>query len=709
MTTTHTPLLAALLSDETARICAEELFLDEEIISRARTHIYSVEPRAAENNEATADFAYRLGEVDRLSQMTDRKEGDNYWRLLVTTAGNIDVLMVLIARQLALLRLLKQGVSENCAVEIIREASLVYIPIAHKLGLYKVKSEMEDLCLKYTEHDAYYMIKEKLAATKRSRDEYVERFINPLKQRLEDAGMRFLIKGRTKSIHSIRQKMLKQQCEFEGIYDLFAIRIILQADKEADEKLLCWQAYSIVTDMYPPNTRRLRDWISVPKANGYESLHTTVRGPEDKWVEVQIRSERMDTIAERGIAAHWRYKGVHQGGMLDQWLASLSSLRHNTDGDSAKNAAESSVIVGQDKNVSSVWPTSEVYVLTPRGDVLSFPQGATILDFAYRIHSKVGNHCTGALINGRLVPVKERLSNGQQIDIITSTTQQPKHDWLNIVHTPRAKLKIKQALKELQAADSLLAKELIERRFKNRKIELNERIMAQVVAQLGFKGTMDFYRQVTDGKLDIAGVIDKYLAIAQKLGEHNANTTDTADKSLSKSISHEDIASYFHRTSAQGASDNKSPNADDGILIGAKVRGVDYSLARCCNPIFGDKVFGFLTSGGGVKIHRTDCPNATNLKQHYPYRIIHAQWGEESKTLFSVVLRVVGKDDITVVNNITHIITKNEHTTLRSINIDSHDGLFRGTFGIQIDDVNSLPSVMKKVQNVPGVKAVQRA
>ena len=690
------------INNTTISICSEELSLSSEALTAAKRFLSAVDDDGDE--PAVKALVQRCNAVQHLIDSNARKDDDNYWRLLVMTAADIRVVLIFIARQLAMLRSVDSESPTEEAARMAEEARHVYIPISHKLGLYRVKSEMEDLALKYTEHDAYYMIKEKLADTKSARDLYIEQFIGPLSERLTQAGLHFHIKGRTKSIHSIWQKMQKQQCEFEGIYDLFAIRVILdekamqpsvlpeqsQSTKNgkmnvltsAHEKMLCWQAYSVVTDMYPPNIKRLRDWISVPKANGYESLHTTVKGPEQKWVEVQIRTERMDEVAERGVAAHWRYKGVAQGGNIDTWFNQL------------REEAEKGGITQQ------ATPDSEVYVITPKGDIWNFPQGATVLDFAFRIHTNVGSRCTGAHIDGKMVSVKEQLQNGQHIDIITSNNQQPKQDWLHIVTTQRAKSKIRQALREQEAAFCQIAKEQLERRFKNKKVELVESRLAQTVQNMGFKETTAFYKQIAEGRLDIAEVIEHYLALSEKNEEHQSHNTLAAAYQMKDEKG--------ERKEEKATKEERGARNDDTLLIGKQVKGVEYSLAKCCNPIYGDKVFGFLNSGGGVKIHRVNCPNAPELKEKYPYRIIKAQWGAHGDTQYSVLLRIVGKDSINVVNNITQHITKETDMTLRSINIDSHDGLFKGSFGIQTDDVSKLPALIRRLSAITGVVSVER-
>ena len=530
------------------------------------------------------------------------------------------------------------------------------------------------------EHDAYYHIKEKLSETKQSRDAYINHFIKPIEQKLTAAGLKFHIKGRTKSIHSIWQKMKKQKCPFEGVYDLFAIRIILDTPLEK-EKMQCWQVYSIVTDMYQPNPKRLRDWLSVPKSNGYESLHITVLGPEQKWVEIQIRTERMDEVAERGVAAHWRYKGVKSESGLDDWLTGIRQMLETSDGREAMDQFKMDLY------------EDEVYVFTPRGDLLKFPSGATVLDMAYHIHSKIGSACVGGRINNKVVTLRQELHSGDQVEIMTSSQQKPRQEWLSIVKTSRAKAKIRLALKETQQKDGLFAKEMIERKFKNRKIEMDEATMMHTVKKLGFKTASDFYRQVADGTLDVNTVIDKYLEL---LHSEQTVTGDNQARSAEEFVLDESRVQQI------------APQNDDILVIDRNLKGIDYQLARCCNPIYGDEVFGFVTVSGGFKIHRTDCPNAPELRKRFGYRIVKAKWSGKGASQYSITLRVIGQDDIGIVNNLTNIISKEERLVLRSINIDSSDGLFRGNLVVMIDDLAKLEALIKRLRTVKGVKHVER-
>jgi GTP pyrophosphokinase len=589
------------------------------------------------------------------------------------------VILIMIADRVNLMRQIRDTENLHDKMEVSQEAAYLYAPLAHKLGLYQLKSELEDLSLKYLEHDAYYMIREKLSETKQSRDAYIKQFIGPISEKLTEAGLHFHIKGRTKSIHSIWQKMKKQKCPFEGVYDLFAIRIILDSPQEK-EKMHCWQVYSIVTDMYQPNPKRLRDWLSVPKSNGYESLHITVLGPEQKWVEVQIRTERMDAIAERGVAAHWRYKGVKGESGLDEWLTNIRQMLETSDGMEAMDQFKMDLY------------EDEVFVFTPKGDLLKFPKGAIVLDMAYHIHSKIGNACVGARINNKVVTFRHVLQSGDQVEIMTASNQKPRQEWLSLVKTSRAKAKIRLALKETQVKEGLFAKEMIERKFKNRKIELEEPLMQQLVKKLGFKEMSDFYKQVIDGSMDTNTVIEKYLELQQ--GE-KAVTGDNIARSAEEFVFDQSL----------------NPNAqvnDDVLVIDRNLKGLDYQLARCCNPIYGDDVFGFVTVTGGIKIHRIDCPNAPEMRKRFGYRIVKARWSGKGSSQYSITLRVIGIDDLGILNNLTSIISKDEKLVLRSVNIDSHDGLFRGNLVVMLNDTTKLDALIKKLRTVKGVKTVER-
>lgn len=664
------------------QIIREEIGLGDDSITAIRLRKeyeegnISIEEVKEQYGESVASILHGLKRITELYSKNPVIESENFRNLLLTFAEDMRVILIMIADRVAMMR---QIDGQPTSLKEVEEAAYLYAPIAHKLGLYKLKSELEDLSLKYLEHDAYYHIKEKLNATKQARDKYIENFIKPVSEKLTEAGLNFHIKGRTKSIHSIWQKMKKQKCAFEGIYDLFAIRIIIDAPLEK-EKMQCWQAYSIITDMYQPNPKRLRDWLSVPKSNGYESLHITVLGPEQKWVEVQIRSERMDKVAECGVAAHWRYKGVKSESSLDEWLGSIRSILESSDGMQAMDQFKMDLY------------EDEVYVFTPKGDLLKFPKGATVLDFAYHIHSKIGNSCTGARINNKVVSIREKLNSGDQIEIMTSNAQKPKRDWLNVVFTSRAKSKIRLALKETQVKDGLYAKEVLNRKFKNRKIDLEESLLARLIPKLGYKEVSDFYRHIVDGLIDVNTIIEKYVELKNK--EQNPNN-DSQVRSAGEYEFNEQRAGLPQLN-------------DDVLVIDRNLKGLDYQLAHCCRPIYGDAVFGFVTVSGGIRIHREDCPNAPELRKRFGYRIVKAKWSGKGSSQYSITLRVVGNDDLGIVNNLTSIISKDERLVLRSISIDSHDGLFSGNLVVMLDDTSRLETLMRKLRNVKGVKAVER-
>ena len=675
------------MAAQTAEILEEEIGLKGEaieavyLIPEIEAGHTTIEAVEADHGPQVARILHGLNRIQQLYLKNPVIESENFRNLLLSFAEDMRVILIMIADRVNLMRQIRDTKNLEAKMEVSQEAAYLYAPLAHKLGLYKLKSELEDLSLKYMEHDAYYMIREKLNETKASRDAYIAAFIKPVEEKVKAAGINCHIKGRTKSIHSIWEKMKKQKCGFEGIYDLFAIRIIIDCPEEK-EKMQCWQAYSIVTDMYQPNPKRLRDWLSVPKSNGYESLHITVLGPEQKWVEVQIRTERMDEIAERGVAAHWRYKGVKGETGLDEWLTNIRSMLENAEGMEAMDQFKMDLY------------EDEVFVFTPRGDLFKFPVGATVLDFAYHIHSKIGNQCTGGRINGRVVSIRQLLKSGDQVEILTSSSQKPRQEWLSIVKTSRAKSKIRLALKETQVKEGLFAKEMLERKFKNRKIEQEESTMFHVIKKMGFKEVSDFYKQIADGTLDVNAVIEKYIEV------RDGEKTITGDNQARS-------ASEFE------LDDSKIPGlnqglSDDTLVIDRNLKGLDYQLARCCQPIYGDPIFGFVTINGGIKIHRQDCPNAPELRRRYGYRVVKARWSGKGASQYSITLRVIGNDDIGIVNNLTSIISKDERLVLRSINIDSHDGLFSGNLVVMLEDTSRLEQLIKKLRTVKGVKQVER-
>lgn len=639
----------------------------------------TLEQMAEKFGEGVAHIIRGLVRIHELYKKTPVIESENFRNLLISFAEDMQVILIMIADRVNVMRRIRDTEAVEAKMRVSEEASYLYAPLAHKLGLYQLKRELEDLSLKYLEHDAYYHIKDKLNATKQARDAYIKRFTEPIEGKLAAAGLKFHIKGRTKSIHSIWQKMKKQRCAFEGVYDLFAIRIILDAPPE-QEKMQCWQVFSLVTDMYQPNPKRLRDWLSVPKSNGYESLHITVLGPENKWVEVQIRTERMDNVAEHGLAAHWRYKGVKSEGGIDEWLANIRSALENNDD-----------LQLMDQFRLDLYE-DEIYVFTPKGDLLKFPKGATVLDFAYHIHSRLGNTCVGGRINGKAVSFRHQLRSGDTVEVLTQNSQTPKRDWLNLVKSAKAKAKIRLALKETQAKDGLFAKEMLERRFKNRKLDMEESIMGHLIKRLGYKEVSDFYKDIAEERLDANTVIERYIEVRN----HDLNLNAPREAKSAEEFEFE------------SPDEERTRQSDDVLVIARNLKGIDYKLAQCCRPIYGDDVFGFVTVSGGITIHRADCPNAPELRKRFGYRIVKARWSGKGTSQYAIVLRIVGNDDIGIVSNITNIISKEDKLTMRNINIDSHDGLFNGNITVLLDDTSKLEALMKKLRAVKGVKQVKR-
>ena len=674
---------------QTAVITAEEIGLNRASIVSILLHdcvsmgVIDESEVKREFGEDVAHIIHGILRVNELYAKNPSIETENFRDLLLSFAEDMRVIFIIIADRVNLMRQIKDRGQVEERTRVATEAAHLYAPLAHKLGLYLIKRELEDLSLKYLEPDVYYMIKEKLSATRAARDLYIAQFIAPVEEKLRAAGLKFHIKGRTKSIHSIWQKMKKQKCKFEGIYDLFAIRVILDSaiDKEKQD---CWQVFSIVTDMYRPNPKRLRDWLSVPKSNGYESLHITVMGPEGKWVEIQIRTERMDEIAERGLAAHWRYKGVKDSGSkLEDWLQDIrSALESQTESDEQL----------MDRFKVDLY-SDEVFVFTPKGDLFKLPKGATVLDFAFQIHTNVGAHCTGGKVNGKNVHIRTKLQSGDQVEILTAAKQQPKRDWLNIAITPKARAKIRQSLTEQEMQVSTFAKEALERKFKNKKIEPDESTMMRLIKRMGYKHVTEFYKAIAEEVLDVNTVIEQYQELQERDANPNAFSTE--------------------QRSADGyvatMGDDRSQGTSDVLVLDNNLKGVDYSLAKCCNPIYGDEVFGFVTVNRGIKVHRTDCPNASLLKERMSYRVLRARWAGKGSKQYPVTLHVVGHDDIGIVNNITSIINKEKNIMLRGISIQSsEDGLFSGTLTVMIDDQNQLAQLMKKLATVKGVKNVTR-
>ncbi len=634
-----------------------------------------------------------LRRVDELYKVNTSLETENFRKLLLTLAEDVRVVLIIIAERAALMRRLNNAEGQrtngdamndvSTKQQIAQETSFLYAPLAHRLGLYSIKTEFEDLALKFTEYDTYKSIAKTLNETKRSRDAYIDAFINPLRKQLEEMGFKFSIKGRTKSIQSIYKKMQKQNTTVEHIYDLFAIRIILDSAPEK-EKAECWQVYSVIADLYQPNPKRLRDWLTIPKSNGYESLHTTVLGPENKWVEVQIRTRRMDEIAEKGVAAHWKYKGIKAENGMDDFLKNVREMLENP------TIEHHDAINDFRLNLYD----EEVFCFTPNGDLFKLPKGATVLDFAFAIHTGLGCRCTGGKIGNKNVPIRHVLRNGDQVEILTSPTQKPNGAWLNIVHTSRAKNKIRQALKELEFKNAAEGRETLERRFKNWKLEYDEVNVSRLSKKMGYKAVNDFYQDIAQGKVDMLDIRADYQELidaALRATQHTTPAQSAAD---------------FTITESQQKQTNSSI---DELVIDQNLKNVDYKLAKCCNPIYGDDIFGFVSVTNGIRIHRTDCPNAAQMQERYPYRIVPARWsGKAVGQQYPITLRVVGNDDIGIVTNISSLINKESGVLLRTISIDSHDGLFEGHLTLLVSDINQLEQIKRKIATVRGVKHVYR-
>ncbi|MBO5828540.1 MAG: bifunctional (p)ppGpp synthetase/guanosine-3',5'-bis(diphosphate) 3'-pyrophosphohydrolase [Paludibacteraceae bacterium] len=670
-------------SIDVAFILSEEVNLGKVSILGLLLHTL-ITLKVFQNNEIEASFGMQVESIvkglQKASELNSKEqsyESENFRKLLLTLVEDIRVVIILICNQLYNMRQISVY-EEDIRIKLAKESSFLYAPLAHRLGLYRIKSELEDLSLKQTNLKIYKEIAHKLKETKSSRDLYIQSFIEPLKEKLEKSGFKFSIKGRTKSIYSIWNKMRKQNTAFENIYDLFAIRIILDSPAELEHSE-CWQVYSIITDMYQPNPKRLRDWLSIPKSNGYESLHITVMGPEGKWVEVQIRTVRMDEVAEKGFAAHFKYKGIKGEAGLDSWLANVRELLENPSDNDMERMDDFKL------NLYN----KEIFVFTPKGDLQQMPKGATLLDFAFLIHSNIGCRCIGGKVNGKNVSLRYLLNNGDQVEVLTAANQTPKKEWLNFVQTTKAKTRIRQFLREQEASNMALGKELLKRRLKNWKLEYDEAIVFKIAKKFGFKNIHEFYQCLAEDKIEVSRLKDIYILIRDK-----DNLVQEEQKSTE---------GFEHKTELESIS-----LKEDVLVIDNHLQGIQYNLARCCNPIYGDDVFGFVSVSGGIKIHKTDCPNAPQMMSRFGYRFIKARWAGKSGSQYSCTLKVIGNDDIGIVTNITSLIQKESNVALRSISVDSADGFFHGHLTILISDNKVLENIIKKIKTIKGVKSVER-
>ena len=622
-----------------------------------------------------AELLEGLKKISSIKTDKSASQAENLRNLILTLASDVRVILIKLAERLYVMRNLEY-ISGDERVVIASETSYIYSPLAHRLGLYNMMSEMEDITMKYVEAEAYKMIEHKLEATESARTKFIREFIRPVKEELAKQGFKSEIKGRPKSISSIWRKMRKQKVDFEEVYDKFAIRVILDSPP-SKEKADCWRAYSIITDFYQPNPERLRDWISVPKSNGYESLHSTVIVPGGEWVEVQIRSRRMDEIAEKGLAAHWKYKGIKGEKGMDDWLAKIREFLDNQDEDA------SSLLDNFKLNLYS----NEIFVFTPNGDLKKFPEGSTVLDFAFDIHSAIGSSCIGAKVNGKNVPIRHKLKNGDKVEILRSKNQKPNLDWLKYVVTSKAKAKIKLALKEAKLKEAENGKEILKRRFKNWKFEFQDPYIRKLLSYYKYNDAIDLYYDIATEKLDLLEI--KEILSGEDKHEHKPLTIQ------------EEMIGKIIKPAAE--------KTDDFLIIDDRLANIDYHLGKCCNPILGDDIFGFVTRTTGITIHRVNCPNAPQLFSKYGYRVVKAKWTRgDAERFFITTVRITGNDDIGIFSNISDVISKDLKVNMRSVSLDSSDGLFEGTIHLFVKDREHLDVLIRKLIKVKGVLSVKR-
>lgn len=666
-----------------ARICAEEMGLGATAIACALLHdtVEDTHITLQDVEDLFGTKARRI--IDGLTKIPDvfdqntSIQAENFRKMILTISDDLRVVMIKLADRLHNMRTLSSMRPEQ-QLKIASETKFLYAPLAHRLGLYSIKSELEDLALKYTESEIYKEIQTKLKSTEDVRKRFIRRFVHPIREALQKEGFDFDIKARTKSISSIWRKMQTKDLPFEEVFDLFAIRIILNSPAEL-EKADCWRVYSVVTDFYQPSPDRLRDWISTPRANGYESLHTTVMSPQGKWVEVQIRTSRMDEIAEKGLAAHYRYKENNdKDSKFDRWIAEIRDLLENPDLNAMDFVDEFKMNLFHE----------EIYVFTPKGDLRVLPINSTILDFAYDIHSDIGNKCIGAKVNNRLVPLSYQLQNGDQLEIITSTKQKPHEDWLRIVGTARARQKIKSALNEERKQIAADGREILERKFKQHNIRFLSENLQILERFYGIATTTDLYIRVAKGKLDLSKLRELENNNGMLQIEKKAPTTQKDKHEL-------DVYPKINKK-------------EDTIIIGEDFKNIQYQMARCCNPIPGDNVFGFITISEGIKVHRVNCPNAEHLQSKMAYRCIKARWRSQELVERVAAIRLVGIDDVGIVNKITEVISNELNVNMKSISFEATDGLFEGKIKVLVYDTEHLDTLMRKFEQVDGVKRVER-
>jgi GTP pyrophosphokinase len=677
---------------EVAQICVSEIGLGATAAICALLHDtvedtdVTLEDIRSMFGETEAKIIDGLTKIENVFDQSSSIQAENFRKVLLTLSDDVRVILIKLADRLHNMRTL-DSMSRDKQLKIASETLFLYAPLAHRLGLYKIKSEMEDLGLKYTEPDVYEEITTKLKNTEEVRRRFISRFTHPIKNSLEAQGFKFDIKGRPKSMYSIFTKIKHKGIPFEEIFDIFAIRIIIDSTPES-EKADCWRVYSIITDIYQPSPDRLRDWISTPRANGYESLHTTVMSPTGKWVEVQIRSKGMDEIAEKGYAAHWKYKedSDHETA-IDEWLHKIREMLELSD----SNALE--FINDFKLNLFN----EEIFVFTPKGELKTLPSGASALDFAFDIHSEVGMSCIGAKVNNKLVPLSYKLKSGDQIEIISSSKQKPKEDWLNFVITAKARSKVKSALKEEKREVAEYGKEILEKKLKSHKINLDQAVTINLVKHFKLPSALDLFYSIGEGIIKLDNI--------QKIARGEQNSWYNLIKNKFKRSGSE---SNPNQPATLENIVREVRGKADMLVIGEDMDKIDYKLATCCNPIPGDEVFGFVTINDGIKIHKTNCPNAISLMSNYAYRIVKAQWMGQQQLAFMAGIRVDGIDDVGIVNAITRIISNELNVNMRSISFDSHDGVFEGNIMVFVHDTHHLTDLMKKIKEVKGVTAVTR-
>ncbi len=673
-----------------AKIVATEMYLGTTSIICALLHD-TVEDTEMTLDDIQFDFGNTARDIiDGLTKISTVAAGqdsslqaENFRKILLTLADDPRVILIKIADRLHNMRTL-DSMRKDKQLKIASETSYIYAPIAHRLGLYEIKSELEDLSLRYTQPEVYFDLKAKLANTKKERNKYIREFIKPVKEELQSSGFDFEIAGRSKSIHSIWNKMETKHVAFEEVFDLFAIRIIINSS-EADENNDCWKAFSIITSLYHQNSDRMRDWLSAPKSNGYEALHTTVMSPKGKWVEVQIRSKRMNEIAEKGLAAHWKYKeGNQKDSKIDLWLKNIRETLQDPD----KNAFE---LIS---DIKTDLFKDEIFCYSPKGKVINLPKGATALDFAFEIHSELGKTCIGAKINYKLVPISEEIKNGDQLEIITSKKQKPSSDWLSIVKTGKAKSRIKYYLKEEKRKIADEGKAALKRKLKNLSIELHDHNAMVIMNYLNYDSHTDMYYDMAQQSFDF-----KILkTFENKNGHLVAPKKSKAPKTEKKKEKEE-----------KQLKKKLSSKEFELVLFGSESSDkIHYTLANCCKPIQGDDVFGFVTTGEGMKIHTNNCPNAASLLAQYSHRVVKAKWANNKDISFLTTIRITGIDDVGIINSITNIISGQLKINMRSMSIDSSEGLFEGRIKVFVKEKKELKKLIEKIEKVSGVHKVSR-